>query len=241
MKQIIQIAKRELSTFFDSLLAYLLVVLFLGFCGFFTWIYGADVFLQGQASLDAFFIVAYWCLFFFIPALTMRAIAGELKSGTLELLLTKPVSDWQVILGKFFSTFFLILITLLPTLIYYFTLWGIGPVDHAAVWSGYLGLLLMSSVYISIGLLCSSFTSNPIIAYLSSLFIGIFFHIIFDVLAANMTGNLGSFFSYLSVSTHFSSISRGVLDSRDLIYFFSLVYLTLFCAKQMISSRSLNA
>lgn len=239
MKQIITIASRELSTFFDSLTAYVLIVIFLGFSGFFTWVYGADVFFVGQANLNTFFMVAYWSLFVFIPALTMRSIAGELKAGTLELLLTKPVSDWQLILGKFLSTLLLIVIALAPTVIYYFTLWAIGPVDHSAILLGYVGLLLMSMVYISIGLLTSCIASNPIIASLSALSIGVFFHIIFDVLASNFVGFLGGVFSYLSLSTHFESISRGVLDTKDLVYFFSIVFFCLFTSKMILSNRNL--
>ena len=239
MKQIIHIASRELSTFFDSLTAYVLIVIFLGFSGFFTWVYGADVFFVGQANLNTFFTVAYWSLFIFIPALTMRSIAGELKAGTLELLLTKPVSDWQLILGKLLSTLLLIIIALAPTVIYYLTLWTIGPVDHSAILLGYVGLLLMSMVYISIGLLTSCISSNPIIAFLSALSIGVFFHIIFDVLASNFVGFLGNMFNYLSLSTHFESISKGVLDTKDLVYFFSIVFFCLFTSKMILSNRNL--
>ncbi|MBI9056285.1 MAG: ABC transporter permease subunit [Labilibaculum sp.] len=239
MKQIIHIASRELSTFFDSLTAYVLIVIFLGFSGFFTWVYGADVFFVGQANLNTFFTVAYWSLFIFIPALTMRSIAGELKAGTLELLLTKPVSDWQLIFGKFLSTLMLIVIALAPTVIYYFTLWAIGPVDHSAILLGYVGLLLMSMVYISIGLLTSCIASNPIIAFLSALSIGVFFHIIFDVLASNFVGFLGGVFSYLSLSTHFQSISKGVVDTKDLVYFFSIIFFCLFTSKMILSNRNL--
>lgn len=239
MRQILHIAFRELNTFFDSLMAYVLIVIFLGFSGFFTWIYGADIFFLGQASLNTFFTVAYWSLFIFIPALTMRSIAGELKAGTLELILSKPVTDWQLILGKFLSTLMLIVVTLSPTLIYYFTLWAIGPVDHSAILLGYIGLLLLSMVYISIGLLTSCVSSSPIIAFLSALSIGVFFHIIFDVLASNFVGFVGSFFSYLSLSSHFDSISRGVVDTKDLIYFFSIVFFCLYCSKMILSNRNL--
>jgi ABC-2 type transport system permease protein len=239
MKQIFNIANRELNTFFDSLTAYVLIIIFLGFSGFFTWLYGADVFFLGQANLNTFFTVAYWSLFIFIPALTMRSIAGELKAGTLELLLTKPVSDWQLVLGKFLSTFYLIIIALAPTLVYYFTLWSIGPVDHSAVLLGYVGLLLMSMVYISIGILTSCISSNPIVASLSAVSIGIFFHIVFGVLGTNIMGFFGRVFNYLSLSTHFDSLSRGVVDSKDLIYFFSIAFLCLFCSKEILSNRNL--
>ncbi len=239
MKPIVTIAKKELKTFFDSLAAYVLISVFLGLSGFFTWLFGSDVFFIGQATLQPFFSVAYWTLFFFIPAITMKMIAEERRSGTLELLLTKAVSDWQVILGKFLAAITLILIALLLTLPYYVTVWALGPIDHGAVWTGYLGTILISMVYISIGLFASSVTKNQIVAFLTALFIGVFFVIIFDVLAGNFTGFLGELFSFLSISTHYESISRGVIDSKDIIYFLSVTYLGLFLAQISLSKRNI--
>lgn len=233
------IAKKELRTFFDSLTAYVLLIIFLGFTGFFTWLYGTDIFFIGQATLQPFFGIAYWTLFFFIPALTMRMIAEENKSGTMELLLTKPVTDWQVIAGKFLACLMLIAIALLLTIPFYISVWALGPVDHGAVWSGYLGMLLMSMVYISIGLFASSISSNQIVSFLLALFIGVFFLIIFDLLASGTTGFFGELLSYLSLSTHYDSISRGVIDSKDLIYFFSLSFLGLFLAETFLSKRNI--
>ncbi len=227
MKQIWTIAKRELGSFFDSLMAYIMMAAFLGFSGFFTWIYGADVFFIKQASLQAFFSIAYWTLFFFIPAITMRLFAEENKTGTIELLLTRPVSDWQVIYGKFLATLMLILIALALTLPYYITVSTLGPVDHGGVITGYFGLILISCAYISIGLYASSLSNNQIVAYLVALVIGIFFHIIFDLLAGGMSGIAGEILAFLSISQHFESISRGVIDSRDLIFFLSVMFLGL--------------
>jgi ABC-2 type transport system permease protein len=239
MEPILVIAKRELKAFFDSLAAYILLSVFLGLSGFFTWLFGSDVFFVGQATLAPFFSVAYWTLFFFIPAITMKMIAEEKRSGTIELLLTKPVSDWQVVLGKFTAALALIIIALALTLPYYITVWAIGPIDHGAVWSGYLGMVLVSAVYIGIGLYASSVTNNQIVAFLLSLFIGVFFLIIFDVLASNFTGFLGELFSFLSISTHYESISRGVIDSKDIIYFLSLAFLGLFLAEVSLSKRNI--
>lgn len=240
MKQIWIIAKRELKSFFDSLMAYIMIVAFLGFTGFFTWLYGADVFFVNQASLQSFFAIAYWTLFFFIPALTMRLIAEENKTGTIELLLTKPINDWQVVFGKFLGTLLLITIALTLTIPYYITVSNIGKIDHGAIWSGYLGLILMSSAYISIGLFASSITNNQIVAFLLAIFIGILFHIIFDVLANSMTGTIAGIFSYLSISTHFESISRGVIDSKDLIYFLSIIFICLFSTETILAKRNLT-
>lgn len=232
------IASRELKTFFDSLSAYIIIIVFLGLSGFFTWLFGSDIFFINQATLQPFFSVAYWTLFFFIPAITMKMIAEEKKSGTLELLLTKAVTDWQMVTGKFIASLLLIGITLALTIPYYITISFLGPVDHGAVWCGYLGMMLFSSSLLGIGFFSSSITNNQIVAFLLSLFIGLFFLIIFDVLANNFTGFLGQVFHYLSLSTHYDSISRGVIDSRDLIYFGSISYLGLFLATIVLSKRN---
>ncbi len=239
MKKSWIIAKRELSVFFDSLIAYIIIVAFLGFTGFFTWLYGSNIFFVGQASLETFFSIAYWTLFFFIPAITMRMLAEEKRSGTIELLLTKPVTDWQIVMGKFTSTLILILVTLVLTLPYYFTVWSLGPIDHGVVWSGYLGLILMSATYISIGLFASSFTSNQLVAFLLALLIGIFFHIIFEILAQATSGALSDLFGYLNLSSHYDSISRGVIDTKDLIYFLSLTFIGLVLAEFGLAKRNI--
>jgi ABC-2 type transport system permease protein len=239
MSKIWTIAAKELRTFFDSLTAYILIIVFLGLSGFFTWLFGSDIFFIGQATLQPFFSVAYWTLFFFTPALTMRMIAEENKTGTIELLLTKSVSDWEVIVGKFLACLLLIIIALVLTLPYYISVWAIGPVDHGAVWCGYLGLVLMSMAYISIGLFASSISSNQIVAFLLALFIGVFFLIIFQVLASDFTGAIGEILDYLTINNHFESISRGVVDSRDIIYFLSLSFLGLVLAETALSKRNI--
>ncbi len=239
MKQIWTIARRELSVFFNSLIAYIMLIAFLGFSGFFTWLYGADVFFVKQASLQSFFSIAYWTLFFFIPALTMRLFAEENRSGTIELLLTKPVTDWQVVVGKFLSTLILIIIALVLTLPYYFTVANLGTIDNGAVWLGYLGLILMSSVYIAIGIYTSSVSNNQIVSYLLALFIGIFFQIIFSLLAGNFSGMVGEVLNYLSISTHFDSMSRGVIDSKDLVYFLSIIFMGLIMTEANVEKKRL--
>ena len=234
------IAKKELASFFDSLIAYIILALFLGFSGFFTWLYGSNVFFTGQASLGAFFNVAFWTLFFFIPALTMRLLAEEKKTGTLELLLTKAVTDRAVVVGKFLSAMMLIAIALLFTLPYVVTIANLGDIDGGQVLCGYLGLLLMSAAYAGIGLFASSLTNNQIVAFLAALFIGLFFHLIFGVLAQNFSGSIGQLFQYLSLSHHFQSISRGVLDTRDVLYFLSIAYIGLLLAEFSLTKRSID-
>lgn len=240
MKKIWTITKRELRSFFDSLMAYVMILLFLGFSGFFTWIFGSDVFMVNQASLQSFFGIAFWSLFFFIPAVTMGLLAEERKTGTLELLVTKPVSDWQIIAGKFLAALALIAIALALTLPYYITVAGIGKIDHGAVWMGYLGLLFMSACYISIGLFASSITGNQIVAFLIALFIGIFFHLIFGLLGSNSIAWYAGIMNYLSLSTHYESMARGVIDSKDVIYFLSIILMGLTGTEIAVSKRNLT-
>ncbi len=240
MRTIWIIAKRELATFFDSLIAYIILGLFLGFSGFFTWLYGNDIFLVGQANLRVFFNIASWTLFFFIPAITMKMLAEEQKTGTLELLLTKSVTDRQLIVGKFLGSLLLICIALVATLPYVITIANIGNLDNGGTICGYLGLFLMSIAYTAIGIFASSITTNQIVAFMLALFIGLFFHIIFGVLADNFTGITGQILDSLSLQSHFESISRGVIDSKDVIYFLSVTVLGLFLAETSLSKRHLS-
>jgi ABC-2 type transport system permease protein len=242
MKPIWIVAKRELDSFFDSLIAYVLLTLFLGFCGFFTWLYNDfNIFMIGQATLSSFFsFSAYWSLLIFIPALTMRMIAEERKTGTIELLLTKSVTDRQVLLGKFLAALLLMCMALAFTLPYVITVANIGNLDIGQVVCGYLGLILMSAAYISIGLYLSSVTSNQIVAFLTTLITCFFFHLVFELLGRSFTGFIGEALSILSLFNHYESIQRGVIDSKDIIYFLSIIFFGLFLAEMSLSKRKVN-
>ncbi|MBP6811177.1 MAG: ABC transporter permease subunit [Saprospiraceae bacterium] len=225
------IAKRELRYNFDSFIAYLLISGFLLFTGAFTWLNQAsNVFAIKQADLGVFFGVARWTLFFFIPAMTMRLLAEERKNGTFELLLTKPVTKAQVVIGKFIATWLMIGIALALTLPYYISIAYIGEIDHGATISGYLGLILMSAAYIAIGLLAGSFTDNQIVALLVALFMGIFFQLLFDLTGSYLPGTLGEMLYFLSFNQHLDALSRGVLDIKDLLFFISVTALALIFA-----------
>ncbi|MDP4680625.1 MAG: ABC transporter permease subunit [Cyclobacteriaceae bacterium] len=241
MNKIWIITKRELASFFDSLIAYVLIIIFLGLSGFFTWLFGNNVFMMNQASLQVFFGIAFWSLFFFIPAITMRMLAEETRAGTIELLSTKAISDWQIVVGKFLACLLLVLIALLCTLPYYITISQLGSADHGAIFGGYLGLLLLSAGYISIGIFASSITNNQIVAFLFALLIGIFFQLLFDVMGYTFRGNIGSIFNYLSMRTHFDSLSRGVVDLRDFVYFGSIIFGGLAFSQSMLSRRNWSA
>ncbi len=237
MNPIWTIAKRELASFFDSLAAYILIVAFLAFTGLFTWLMVQDVFLRKQADLMAFFNVAYWSLFLFIPAITMRQFAEEKKTGTIELLLTKNITNRQLVVGKFLACLLMVCIALLFTLPYYVTVANIGNIDHGATICGYLALILMSAMYISLGIFASSLTNNQVVAFLLSLIIGIFFHFIFGMLAFSSSGILGDLFDTLSLNSHYDSISRGIIDTKDLIYFASMILVGIALSEINISKR----
>jgi len=240
MKQILIIAHKELQSFFDSLIAYVLLVAFLGFTGFFTWLLESDIFFIKQATLAAFFFYANWAFLIFIPAITMKMLAEENKSGTIELLLTKPVTNWQVLCGKFLACFALIVFALLCTLPYYITVANLGKVDHGVIFCGYFALLLVSAAYISIGIFASSITSNQIISFLIAIVIGIFFQFIFSLVSAIFTGPVGDTLNYLGFMSHYDSISRGVIDSRDLIYFGSIIFLGMILSELSLAKRTIS-
>jgi ABC-2 type transport system permease protein len=231
------IARKELNGFFDSLVAYILLTLFLGFTGFFTWLWGSDIFYHKQASLDTFFNVALWSLFFFIPAITMRQFAEERKTGTIELLLTKRITDRQLVIGKFLSCLLLVVIALAFTLPYYIAVARLGNIDHGSTITGYLGLILMSSAFIAIGLLASSLTNNQIVAFLLALLMGVVFQFIIGSLGSGQSGWLGSLLEDLSIPRHYESMSRGVIDTKDVLYFLSLTFLGLLLTEIVVSKR----
>lgn len=239
MKQALTIAKREIASFFDSLVAYILLIAFLAFTGFFTWLKGnGDIFFRKQADLEVFFQTSLWTLFFFIPAITMKLLAEEKKSGTIELILTKNVTNRQLVFGKFLAAFALVFIALISTFIYYISVSRLGNFDHGATLCGYLGLLLLSSAYIGIGMFASSITKNQIVAFLLALLIGVCFQFLFGIIANGTTGWIADLFSTLSLTEHFQSISRGVIDSKDVIFFVSITLLGLMLSEFMISKRN---
>lgn len=239
MKHIWIICKREINAFFDSLMAYILIAVFLGLSGIFTWLLGGgDIFFVGQASLSSFFGVAFWTLFFFIPAITMRMMAEEERSGTMELLATKPVSHFQIVAGKWLAGWLLVAITLAFTLPYYITVANLGPIDHGATISGYIALLLISGVYTSIGIFASSLTKNQIVAFVLSLFIAFVFQMLFSQMTAILPDFLANIAQYLSLNQHYQTMSRGVIGLSNLIYLISLILLGFLGATISIKRRA---
>ncbi len=233
------ICKREVNAFFDSLTAYVLLVIFLGLSGTFTWLFGqGDIFFVGQASLSTFFNVAFWTLFFFIPAVTMGMVAEERRSGTLELLATKPLDDLQIVAGKWLAAWGLVAIALVFTLPYYVTVARLGPIDHGATISGYVGLLLVSAVYASIGIFASSLTSNQIVAFLLSLLIAVFLHLLFGQMASILPERAAAVAEFLDLRSHFQTMARGVIDAASVLYAGTLTVVAGLAATVSLKSRS---
>lgn len=231
------IARKELASFFDSMIAYILMVVFLGVVGFLSWWNDGSILANGQANLYTFFVWGYWLLPILIPALAMRTLAEERKTGTLDLLLTRAVTDWQVVFGKFIACMVLVAAMLVCTLPYWVTIARIGPVDHGSVVSGYIALLLVAAGYSAIGIYASSATNNQIVAFLLGLFLCAVFHLLTLVSAGSSVGLAGEVLQFLSTGSHFDSMSRGVIDSRDLLFFISLVVLGLSLAEVNLAKR----
>ncbi|MFI1770508.1 gliding motility-associated ABC transporter permease subunit GldF [Thalassobellus citreus] len=224
------ILKKEINSFFASPIGYLVVAIFLLLNGLFLWLFKGEfnILDYGFADLSPFFLLAPWILIFLIPAVTMRSFSDEKKQGTLELLVTKPISYTQIVLGKYFGAFILILIALLPTLLYVYTVYQLGtPVGNLDIGStlgSYFGLLFLIAAYTAIGIFASTLSDNQIVAFITAVFLCFIFYIGLEGIAEYASSNL---IEQLSMSTHYKSMSRGVLDTRDIIYFLSITILFL--------------
>jgi ABC-2 type transport system permease protein len=233
IRTIMTVFRRELRSYFNSPVAYVVIVVFLAIVG---WFFSSNLFLMNVASMRVVFELVPLVFLFFIPAITMRLLAEEQMTGTLELLTTRPVRDSEIVLGKFLAAWLLVAVTLLPTLLYVLALITLGPLDIGPVISGYLGLLLMAAVYIGIGIFASSLTKNQIVAFIISFLIVLALFLLNKVLIYVPEG-LASTFEFLGIDYHFSNIARGVIDSRNLIYFASLIGFSLLLATVSLERR----
>lgn len=233
MENIKTIFAKELRSFFDSAMAYIIIVVFVGLLG---WFFTSSLFLANISTLRTFFETAPFLLLFFGPAITMRLISEEKKAGTIELLATKPVKDFEIIIGKFLAGWALYAIALIPTLMYYFTIAMLGTIELGPVVGGYLGLLLVGGVFISVGVFGSTLTENQVVAFIVS-FLLVFILFILDKILLFVPGSLASVFEYLSIDYHFSNIARGVIDTRDLIYYFSAIGIMIYLSTIILGKR----
>ena len=239
----ISILFKEIAGFFTSWVAYIIMAAFMLVTGLFLWVFPESSILDyGYAGLDSFFNIAPYLFIFLVPAITMRAIAEEKKEGTFELLATRPLSDWDILFGKFLACLAIVLLTLLPTLIYYFSIHQLGitngNIDTGAVIGSYIGLVLLTSAFTSIGLFTSSLSNNQIISFTIAVFLCFFSFSGFDSISSIISlQQIGSFLTELGINQHYQSVSRGVLDTRDLIYFLSFTALFLFLSKTLLGAR----
>lgn len=227
------IARREIRSFFNSPVAYVVIIVFLAILG---WFFTSNLFLANVASVRVVFELVPFLFLFFVPAITMRLFAEEKKTGTLELLTTKPVRDVEIVLAKFLAALTLLAAALLPTLVYLVTVAILGKPDLGPAFTGYLGLLLMGAVFIGFGILASSLTDNQIVAFiLAFLFVFVFF--MFDKVLMYAPAWLAGVLEFLSVDSHFANMARGVVDSRNLVYFASVIGFTLYLTTLSLERR----
>ncbi len=239
----IEILKKELNGFLNSLIAYIVISVFLTGIGLLMWVFPETSVLEyGYADMETLFALGPYVFMFLIPAITMRMFAEEKKAGTIELLLTKPLTDWQIILGKYFSGFLLVLFALIPTLVYYYTIYQlgnpVGNVDTAGVIGSYIGLALLGGVFTSIGVFSSLITTNQIVSFIIAVFLCFIFYTGFESLASiNVWGAASLFLEQLGIVYHYRAMSKGLLDTRNLIYFLSLISAMLMFTKFILGSR----
>ncbi len=241
------ILRKELNAFFSSLVGYIAIIAFLVVCGFFMWVVPDENILDyGYATLDKFFLFSPWILMFLIPALTMRSFSEEFKSGTIEILSTLPLKETQLILGKFWASIVLMLFSILPTLLYVFTISKLsiisGNVDSGGILGSYIGLFFLSAAFTAVGLFCSSLTNNQVIAFLISVFANFILFSGFETMSKLdiFSGGLDYIISEIGMQFHYQSISRGLLDSRDIIYFVSLIIFFIMATQFSLKKRKWN-
>lgn len=239
------LVKKEISSFFSSITGYLVILVFLIVNSLFMWVFPGElnVFEAGYASLDTLFLMAPWVFLFLVPAITMKMFSEEKKSGTIELLLTRPINELQIVLAKFLAGVVLVLFSLLPTLIYFFTVYRlgnpVGSIDTGGTWGSYIGLFFLASSYVAMGIFASSLTNSQIVSFIIAVLISFSFFAGFDSIAAiPVLKNIESLLLYLGINEHYRSMSRGVIDSRDLFYFLGLITFFIFLTRTALRSRN---
>lgn len=236
------VCKKEINQFFSSLTGYVAIILFLLINGVFLFLLkGSSIFEFGYASLDKFFELAPWILIFLVPAISMRSLSEEYRAGTFEILQTKPLTNWQIILGKYFSILVIILFVIIPTLIYVFTIKTLSTagIDGGGIAGSYLGLFLLAATFAAISICFSGLTSNAVVAFLISAFACILIYYGFSALSklGVFRGSADFYLEMLGIDFHYQSISRGVVDSRDLVYFGSVIFFFLLITVKSLHKR----
>lgn len=236
------ICKKELRQFLGNLTGYLAIIIFLLLSSLFLFVFpDSNLFDAGYATLDAFFEMAPWILLLIVPAITMRSFSDEFKAGTYEILVTRPLSKWQIASGKYFSSLIIVAIAILPTLVYVFTIRDLstGGIDTGGIAGSYIGLFFLAASFTAIGICCSSFTNNAVIAFLVAAFLCFLLYSGFNAISriGALQGGWDYAIEMLGMDFHYRSLSRGALDSRDIIYFLSCIGLFLFITHKKLQGR----
>ncbi|MBQ0028985.1 MAG: gliding motility-associated ABC transporter permease subunit GldF [Paludibacteraceae bacterium] len=236
--------RKELSTFFSSAMGYIVIGVFLLITSLFLWVFKGNynIIENGYANVDGLFIMAPMLYLFLVPALTMRLIAEEKRTGTLELLLSHPISRLSIVLSKYFAGLILVIISLVPTLIYVTSVYWmgdpVGNMDMGGTWGSYIGLVFLAGVYVAVGVFASSITDNQIIAFIVSAVLSASFYYGFDLLSMlSNSGATQNLISSFGISAHYESMSRGVIDSRDVMYFLAVITLFVVATKTVIEKK----
>ncbi len=236
--------KKEINNFFNSLIGYIVIAVFLITVSLFLWVFPTsyNIIRAGYANLDGLFVIGPFVFLFLVPAITMRFFSDEIKSGTIEMLLTKPLTDVQIILSKFFAAVVLVVLSLIPTLVFVATVYHFGlpagNMDLGGTWGSYSGLLFLGTAFVAIGLFASSITDNQIVSFIVAVFLCGFIFMGFELIyTLDLFGNADLFIRNLGIYAHYTSMSRGVIDTRDLIYFLSLTALFVILTKIRLESR----
>ncbi len=236
--------KKEFSNFFASAMGYIVIGVFLVITGLFLWVFPGEynVMQAGYANLDGLFYFAPWLYLFLVPAVTMRLFAEEKKSGTMELLLTHPITVQNIVLSKYLAGLLLVIFSLIPTLVYFLSVWFLGDpqgnIDTGGFWGSYIGLIFLAAVYVAIGLFASSLTDNQIISFIIAAVACFFLYAGFDIMSGMASnGGTESFIASIGIDAHYKSMSRGVIDSRDVIYFLVVTASFLFLTREMLARK----
>lgn len=234
---------KEINSFFNSLIAYIVIAVFLTGIGLFMWVFPEFSVLEyGFADMSTLFVMGPYVFMFLIPAITMRTFAEEKKDGTIEMLLTKPLSDGQIIAGKYLSSLALVVFALVPTLVYYYSVFFLGDpegnIDSAAVAGSYIGLLLLGAVFTSIGIFASVISTNQIVSFIIAVFFCFLVYQGFAYLSRmEVWGGAATLIDQLGIAYHYDALSKGLIDSRDVIYFLSIVFIMLLFTRLILGSR----
>lgn len=236
------ICKKELQQFFSNLTGYIAIIVFLLVNGLVLFVFKNNILESGYATLDAFFSFAPWIMLFLVAAITMRSFSDEFRTGTYEVLGTRPISKWQIVSGKFLGSFVVAFIALVPTLVYYFTVNHLASakgVDAGAAAGSYVGLLLLTAVFTSVGICISSFTVNAVVAFIFSLMACVLLYFGFTAISQLpvFSHGVSYYIAMLGIDFHYQSLSRGVIDTRDLVYFISITAFFLLLTKQNLQNR----